>query len=54
MKSSYLNLLMESVVGYVFSYYYSIQSTVECFVAVIKDGQLLLVFGPNSFGSNYG
>lgn len=31
-----------------------VKSTTECFVAVIKDGQLLLVSGPNSFGSNYG
>lgn len=31
-----------------------IKSATECFTAIIKDGQLLLVSGPNSFGSNYG
>lgn len=29
------------------------KSTIECFMAIIRDGQLLLVSGPNSFGSNY-
>lgn len=31
-----------------------IKSATECFMPIIKDGQLLLVSGPNSFASNYG
>lgn len=29
------------------------KSTTECFMAISRDGQLLLVSGPNSFSSNY-